>query len=88
MSFPEAGKKVIPNSAWDCDDRPVQGAEKKALYRMPVFVGAEAAAVIRILKAEENKNAQRQAPEVSGQICHETVAESFTPRTLTAEKDN
>ena len=77
---------MIPDSAWNCDNRPIQGAEKKALYRVSVFVNAQAAALMRILDAQKKKDAQGQAPAVSGQICHNTVAEFFAHERFATEK--
>ena len=76
MLFPVTSKEVIPDGAWNCDNRPVEGAEKKALDRVPIFVNTKTAA-IRVLEAEKNKNAQRQPAKISRQICHYAVAEFF-----------
>ena len=42
--------------AVDSDHDPVQGAEKKALDRVPIFVGAKSAAFFSAIDAEENKD--------------------------------
>lgn len=66
MRFPKTGKEMIPDSAWDDDNRPVQWPEKEALDCMPVFMYAEAAVLAWVFYAEENEDAQRQASTVSG----------------------
>ena len=52
MRFPKTGKEMIPDSAWDDDNRPVQGPEKEALDCMPVFMYAEAAVLACVFYAK------------------------------------
>lgn len=77
---------MIPDGAREDDKEPIQGAEKKTLYRMSVFVDAEAAALICVLDAEKNKDAQRQPAKIAGQTGHNAVMECFTAGPPAAEK--
>lgn len=78
MLFSITYKEMKPNGAGENDGDPIQGTEKKALDRVPVFVDTETAAFVRIVNAEKDKDAQGQAPAVSGQIGDDAVAEPFT----------
>ena len=84
----ESGANEIYSVSWFSSeyDKPVQGAEEKALYRMPVLVNTETTAVTRVLGAEKDKDTQRQASAVSGQIGHNAVTEFFMPEAFAAEK--
>ncbi len=86
MFSPETSKEMTPDNTGEGDDKPVQGAEEKALYRMPVLVNTETMAVTRVLGAEKDKDTQRQASAVSGQIGHNAVTEFFMPEAFAAEK--
>lgn len=86
MFFPKTSKKVIPDGAWNYNNKPIQGAKKEALYRVPIFVNAEAAASSRALAADESKDSQRQSAAISRQIGHNAVAIFLATRPLAAEK--
>ena len=80
---------MIPDNAWDSDHDPVQGTEEKTLDRVPIFVGAKAAAFISAMDAEENKDSQRQPAVVSRQIDNNAVVEPFAWKlSAAAEKCN
>ncbi|MBD5154170.1 MAG: hypothetical protein HDT15_03595 [Oscillibacter sp.] len=51
-----------------------------------VFMDAEAAAFLRIMDAEKNKDPQRQAPAISGQIGNDAVLKYFPPSPEAAEE--
>lgn len=78
MLFSITREEVKPNGAWEHNGDPIQGTEKKALYRVSIFVDAETVAFVRIMNAEENKDAQRQASAIPRQIGNNAVAEAFT----------
>ena len=69
---------MTPNNAWDSNHNPVQGAEEKALDRVPIFVGTKTITFISALDAEENKDSQGQSSAVSRQIGNNAVVKSFT----------
>lgn len=56
---------MIPNGAREDDKKPIQRTKKKTLDRVSVFMDAEAAALLRVLYAEKNKDAQRQPAKIS-----------------------
>lgn len=78
MLSPIAGKAMAPNDAWECDDKPIQRAEKQALNRMSVLMRAKAEVILCRAGAEKNENSQRQAPAIPGQIGDNAVAEPLT----------
>ena len=87
MRFSITGKKMIPNSARNGNNDPIQGAEEKALDRVPVFVNTKAAAFTRTTDTEKNKDAQRQPAAISGQVGSNAVAESFAEGPLSATEE-
>lgn len=53
---------------------------------MSIFMGTKVTVLMRVLEAEKNKDTQRQASVISGQIGHNTVAEFSSARPLATEK--
>ena len=49
---------------------------------MSIFMGTKVTVLMRVLEAEKNKDTQRQASVISGQIGHNTVAEFSSARPL------
>ena len=86
MPFSVTGKEMIPDGTWNYDNKPIQGAKKEALYRVPIFVNAEAAASSRTLATDESKDPQRQSAAISGQIRHDAAAKFLAAESLAAEK--
>lgn len=84
--FPKTNKKMIPNGAWNYNNKPIQVAKKEALYRVSIFVCSKAAALFCALEAEEYEDPQRQSTVISRQIGHNTVAIFLATRSLAAEK--
>ena len=78
---------MIPDNAGDSDHDPVQGAEEKALDRVPIFVGAKSAAFFSAMDAEENKDSQRQPSMVSRQIGNNAVVKPFAGKSLAAAEE-
>lgn len=87
MLFSVTRKKVKPNGAGENDGDPIQGTEKKTLDRVPVFVDTETAAFVRVVNAEKDKDAQRQAPAVPGQIGDDAVAEPLDASVFAAAEE-
>lgn len=83
--FSVTAKEMIPYGAGNHNDDPIQGAEEQALNRVPVFMDAKGAGVTR---AEENKDTQRQAPAVSGQISNDAVAERLAAEASSAAEEH